>query len=419
MNEKTSSSGRRVPRGVRFRLLTVATLLAMVAATLSTLSLSVSPASADVVPNLTVTVNPDGSLHATWNMAGQDAMEFLYDTTQATDGRLTPTSPLVECGNGTMGCCPPNSWCWTSQGVPLYCYWVLYENRTGDCPGHSDLADAQTTYDTDPLQVGDTYFVQVVVADSCLVDETNCPMTQPLYWSNVVQIVDNPPTASTTTTTTTSTTTTTLPTSGGPPLAKLAHFPTMPDNGAVNCEADNYLVENYDRAADVRNKQAASLAANEKKLASDTSDLAKAIAQHDQATADNLRLDIQQLTWNVGQLKLVIGELDTGMDQIRAAVRAQKQACQKTTKADPDPGQVGPFVDPPIPDEDSALCNELRPRAEYLRAELAKLYGNKDFDARFNVNNEVRREQIEARIARIMPEFDSKYEPALDACSSY
>jgi hypothetical protein len=193
----------------------------------------------------------------------------------------------------------------------------------------------------------------------------------------------------------------------------------MPDNGAVNCEADNYLVENYDRAADVRNKQAASLAANEKKLASDTSDLAKAIAQHDQATADNLRLDIQQLTWNVGQLKLVIGELDTGMDQIRAAVRAQKQACQKTTKADPDPGQVGPFVDPPIPDEDSALCNELRPRAEYLRAELAKLYGNKDFDARFNVNNEVRREQIEARIARIMPEFDSKYEPALDACSSY
>ena len=50
----------------------------------------------------------------------------------------------------------------------------------------------------------------------------------------------------------------------------------MPDNGAVNCEADNYLVENYDRAADARNKQAASLAANEKKLASDTSDLAKA-----------------------------------------------------------------------------------------------------------------------------------------------
>ena len=79
------------------------------------------------------------------------------------------------------------------------------------------------------------------------------------------------------------------------------------------------------------------------------------------------------------------------MDQIRAAVRAQKQACQKTTKADPDPGQVGPFVDPPIPDNDSHLCNELRPRAEYLRASLAKLYGNKDFDARFNVNNEVRK----------------------------
>jgi hypothetical protein len=193
----------------------------------------------------------------------------------------------------------------------------------------------------------------------------------------------------------------------------------MPDNGAVNCEADNYLVENYDRAADARNKQAASLAANKKKLASDTSDLAKAVAQHDQETADRLRVDIQQLTWNVGQLTIVIGELDTGMDQIRAAVRAQKQACQKTTKADPDPGQVGPFVDPTIPDNDSHACNELRPRAEYLRDSLAKLYGNKDFDARFNVNNEVRKKQIEARIARIMPEFGPKYQPALDACSSY
>jgi hypothetical protein len=94
-------------------------------------------------------------------------------------------------------------------------------------------------------------------------------------------------------------------------------------------------------------------------------------------------------------------------------------ACQKTTKADPDPGQVGPFVDPPIPDNDSHACNELRPRAEYLRDSLAKLYGNKDFDARFNVNNEVRKKQIEARIARIMPEFGRKYQPAIDACSSY
>jgi len=318
----------------------------MVAATLSTLSLSVSPASADVVPNLSVTVNPDGSLHATWNMQGQIGLEFLYDTPQATDGRLTPTSSFVDCGNGEVACCPNDTWCWASQGVPLYCYYVLYQDRTGDCPGHSDLADAQTIYDTDPLQVGDTYFVQVLVADSCFGSDTRCPMTQPLYWSNVVQIFDNPPTASTTTTTTTSTTTTTLPTSGGPPLAKLAHFPTMPDNGAVNCEADNYLVENYDRAADVRNKQAASLAANEKKLASDTSDLAKAIAQHDQATADNLRLDIQQLTWNVGQLTIVIGELDTGMDQIRAAVRAQKQACQKTTKADPRVKSVPLWIQP-------------------------------------------------------------------------
>ena len=128
---------------------------------------------------------------------------------------------------------------------------------------------------------------------------------------------------------------------------------------------------------------------------------------------------MKTLTWDIQQLNSVIAKLDTGMDQINTAVRAQKQACQKTTKADPDPGRVGPFVDPPIPDHDTALCNKLRPRAEYLRDSLAKLYGNKDFDARFNVNNEVRREQIEAQIASLEPEFNLKYKPALDACSSY
>ena len=309
MNEKASSCGRRVPRGMRFRLLAVATLLAMVAATLSALSLSVPPASADVVPHLSVTVNPDGSLHATWNMQGQIGEEFLYDTPQATDGRLTSTSPLLKCSDGTMGCCPNDTWCSASQGVPLYCYWVLYENRTGDCPGHSDLADAQTTYDTDPLQVGDTYFVQVLVADSCFGDDTCANGAQPLYWSNVFQIVDNPPAVSTTTSTST---TTTLPAAGEPITAKLPDFPKMPDNGAVNCEADNYLIENYDRATDARNKQAASLVANKKKLASDTSELAKAVAQHDQETADRLRVDIQQLSWNVGQLTIVIGRARRG-----------------------------------------------------------------------------------------------------------
>ena len=121
---------------MRFRLLAIATFVAMVAATLSTLSLSVPPASADVVPNLSVTVNPDGSLHATWNMQGQIGLEFLYDTPQATDGRLTPTSSFVDCGNGEVACCPNDTWCWASQGVPLYCYYVLYQDRTGDCPGH-------------------------------------------------------------------------------------------------------------------------------------------------------------------------------------------------------------------------------------------------------------------------------------------
>ncbi len=419
MNEKASSNGRRGARGVRFRLLTAATLLAMVAATLSALSLSVPPASADVVPNLTVTVNPDGSLHATWNMQGQIGEEFLYDTTQATDGRLAVTSPLVECSDGTTDCCPGDDWCWTSQGVPLYCYWVLYENRTGDCPGHSDLADAQTTFDTDPLQVGDTYFVQVMVADSCFGADTRCPMTQPLYWSNVVQIVDNPLVASTTTTTSTTTTSTTttstLPSSAVPVPAKLPDFPTMPNNGAVNCEADNYLIQNYDLAANARNQEAASLATAEKNRSAANEELRTATGQQ----ADNLKVRIQTLTWDIQQLNSVIAKLDAGMDQINAAVRAQKQACQKTTKADPDPGRVGPFVDPPIPNHDTAPCNKLRPRAEYLRDSLAKLYGNKDFDARFNVDNEVRREQIEAQIARLEPEFKLKYRPAMRACSSY
>ena len=413
MDEKASSNGRRGARGVRFRLLTMATLLAMVAATLSALSLSVPPASADVVPNLTVTVNPDGSLHATWNMQGQIGEEFLYDTPQGTDGRLAPTSSFVDCGNGEVACCPNNTWCWTTQGVPLYCYWVLYENRTGDCPGHSDLADAQTTFDTYPLQVGDTYFVQVLVADSCFGADTCSGGGQPLYWSNVVQIVDNPPAPSTTTTS--STTTTTLPSSGVPVPAKLPDFPTMPNNGAVNCEADNYLIQNYDLAANARNEQAASLATAEKNRAAAEKGLATATGQQ----ADNLKARVQTLSWDIQQLNSVIAKLDTGLDQINAAVRAQKQACQKTTKADPDPGRVGPFVDPPIPDHDTAPCNKLRPRAEYLRDSLAKLYGNKDFDARFNVNNEVRKQQIEAQIARLEPEFRLKYKPALDACSSY
>jgi hypothetical protein len=414
MNKKASSSDRRGARGVRFKLLAIATFLALVAATLSALSLSVPPASADVVPNLTVTVNPDGSLHAAWNMSGQVAEEFLYDTPQATDGHLAETTSLVDCGNGEVACCPHDSWCWASQGVPLYCYWVLYQDQTGDCAGHSDLADAATTYDTYPLQLGETYFVQVLVADSCFSDDTSCHGAQPLYWSNVVHIVDNPPPAPSTTTTST-TTTSTLPSSGGPVPAKLADFPTMPDNGAVNCEADNYLIENYDLAADSRNKQAESLRTAEKDRTAAAKELATATGQQ----ADNLRVRLQALNLAIQQLKSVIAKLDAGLDQINAAVRAQKQACQKTTKADPDPGRVGPFVDPPIPDNDTAPCNKLRPRAEYLRTSLAKLFGNKDFDARFNVKNEVRKQQIETQIARLEHEFGPKYRPALNACSSY
>ncbi|HYA45414.1 MAG TPA: FecR domain-containing protein, partial [Acidimicrobiales bacterium] len=116
---------------------------------------------------------------------------------------------------------PTGSWCYPDQGDPLYCYAALYQNETGDCPGHFDLANDQTSYDTDPLQAGGTYFVQVSVANQCL-GQGNCPDTtgtgvsyNPLYYSNVVQIVDNPPSATTTTvpaaTTTVPLTTTTVP----------------------------------------------------------------------------------------------------------------------------------------------------------------------------------------------------------------
>lgn len=145
-------------------------------------------------PVLTVTVNADGSLHATWKVpAGEHMMEFLYDDASGSGGALTPvaaaTPPTYAGGNPG---CAYDTWCWPEQGIPLYCYAVLYHDRTGDCPGHSDLGNAQNSFDTAPLRVGETYYVQVTSMDACVADGGPCPYPYE-YWSNVVKIVDKPP----------------------------------------------------------------------------------------------------------------------------------------------------------------------------------------------------------------------------------
>ncbi|HYA45215.1 MAG TPA: hypothetical protein VED59_06390 [Acidimicrobiales bacterium] len=237
-------------------LLVGATFVAMLGASLS---VAVPSASADEQPDLSVTVNPDGSLHATWTMAAdQDAYEFLYDTSSATNGRLTPAGTLSTDEDGVPICLPDGSWCWPANGDPLYCYYVLYNSRTGDCPGHFDLGDADTSYDTDPLQVGETYYVQVFVANHCFTEDT-CQAPGEnwdpyYYWSNVVQIVDNPPTTTTTSSTTTTTTVpeaTTTTTVHLDPIALLPVIKLPLVNGTAGCDdardqlALDNLVANY------------------------------------------------------------------------------------------------------------------------------------------------------------------------------
>jgi len=199
----------------------------------ATLAVAVPPASADSPPSLSVTVNPDGSLHATWTMASdQISEEFLYDTPSATAGRLVPVGTWQAQSDGSgdvqQWCEPTGSWCYPDQGDPFYCYAALYQNETGDCPGHFDLGDTETSYDTDPLQSGETYFVQVLVANECL-GQGNCPDVagngipyNPEYYSNVVQIVDNPSGA----TSTTLSTTTTVPVTTTEPAGTTTSVPT-------------------------------------------------------------------------------------------------------------------------------------------------------------------------------------------------
>ena len=167
-----------------------------------------APTSGGSPPVLSVTVNADGSLHATWAVpAGEKMEEFLYDDPADYGGRLadvgTPIAPTYA--GGSPGCAR-DTWCWPEQGVPLYCYFPVYQpDVAGDCPGHFDLGDTEDSYDTEPLQVGATYYVQVTSMDTC---DAGCAYPDE-YWSNVVTIVDNPPAKRGGGTTTTGKTTTT------------------------------------------------------------------------------------------------------------------------------------------------------------------------------------------------------------------
>ena len=419
MPSNASCNIGRPERRPRRVLLAAATFMAMVG---TVLSVTAPPAYADTPPVLSVSVNPDGSLHATWTMASdQVAYEFLYDTATGSGGKLTPTEALQQCSDGTMNCCQPDTWCYAAQGVPLYCYYVLYNDRTGDCPGHFDLADSDTSYDTGPLTAGSTYYVQVLVYNECF-SAGNCTSENfnlYAYWSNVVQLTDNPPastttTAATTTTSTIATTTTTVAPSPLPAPAPLPVVPTFPSNGRVNCQANNYLVSDYDMAVATRASEAVKLRSAQAQVA----DLRKQLAAATGAQATDLNLKLGRLNATVKDLGQVIATLDAAIHQAAPSYQALKASCQKPTAVNPDPGQLLAFATiPPVPDNHTGPSAQLRPRVEYLRVALAKLYANKDFDKRFSVKNEVRKRQIETLVKRYQDEFLPKYPKAVAACS--
>jgi len=135
-------------------------------------------------PQLHAVARPDGTVHATWTVPpGTKMEEFLYDTSDhlANIGRFA--------NPGDAGCGLDN-WCWPERGTPLYCYFVLYHDRTGDCPGHADLGDKQTSIDIGPLKKG-TYYLQVTSMDQCVGETGPCPSPDE-YWSNVFTISVNP-----------------------------------------------------------------------------------------------------------------------------------------------------------------------------------------------------------------------------------
>ena len=135
-------------------------------------------------PSLTAVAKSDGTVHATWTLpAGTIGEEFIYDTSD----HLANIGQFANPGD--VGCGLDN-WCWPARGAPLYCYFVLYHDRTGDCPGHLDVADKQTSIVVGPLAKG-TYYLQVTSMDQCVAESGPCPEPWE-YWSNVVTVNVNP-----------------------------------------------------------------------------------------------------------------------------------------------------------------------------------------------------------------------------------
>ena len=163
------------------RLTLVLTLAALTVFALTAIATPARSAarSGGTPPHLTAVSTADGAIHATWTVPQGEMMEeFLYDPSGAT----APTAGL-----GSDNSCPADSWCWPGNGVPLYCYFPLYHDRTGDCAGHDDLGNTQESFDTDPLTVGQTYYVQVSSMDQCVGESGPCPWPNE-YYSNVVPV---------------------------------------------------------------------------------------------------------------------------------------------------------------------------------------------------------------------------------------
>ena len=160
----------------RFSLIVALTALA---AFILTAGSTAARKSGGAPPHLVAVSAANGSIHATWQVpAGEKMEEFLYDSS---------SKPAPPASPGDNNACDPESWCWPGNGTPLYCYYPVYHDRTGDCVGHFDLGDKQASFDTDPLTVGKTYYVQVSSMDACVAVSTPCDWPYE-YYSNIVPV---------------------------------------------------------------------------------------------------------------------------------------------------------------------------------------------------------------------------------------
>ena len=132
-------------------------------------------------PSLTAVAQPDGTVHATWTLpAGTIGEELIYDQT----GAQADTGTLAA---GAYGCGSVDTWCWPARGVPLKCYFLHSHGDGAPCPGDIDIGNTQTTLDTDPLTVGQTYYFQILSMDACVGETSPCPAPWQ-YWSNLVAV---------------------------------------------------------------------------------------------------------------------------------------------------------------------------------------------------------------------------------------